>query len=264
VRAGLGRQLGRRQRPAAPAPHAVQRAVAGDAEQPGRDRPPALVEAVGEAPGPHERLLGHVLGVAGVADDGERQAVDLALEAAHEGRRRGGVAGREAGEERLVGDVPHALCTFGGPDRISAHPPSRPPPAPGRNRREIRAGPRRGSGGMAETRRTRTPVTRRAWSRAVVAVAALALLAAACGDDDGDTEASGGGGGDDLSITIETPADGASVDTPFEVKVDPSVDIGEPDTGLHHVHLYYDGEMAEGDYDLVYEPEFTVERDLGA
>jgi hypothetical protein len=117
---------------------------------------------------------------------------------------------------------------------------------------------------MAETRRTRTPVTRRAWSRAVVAVAALALLAAACGDDDGDTEASGGGGGDDLSITIETPADGASVDTPFEVKVDPSVDIGEPDTGLHHVHLYYDGEMAEGDYDLVYEPEFTVERDLGA
>lgn len=118
---------------------------------------------------------------------------------------------------------------------------------------------------MADTRRIRRTSAHRARSRAVVAVAALALLAGACGDDGDDTEASGGGGGgDDLSITIETPTDGAEVDTPFEVEVDPSVDIGEPDTGLHHVHLYYDGEMAEGDYDLVYEPEFTVERDLGA
>jgi len=42
--------------------------------------------------------------------------------------------------------------------------------------------------------------------------------------------------------------------------VDTSVDIGEPDTGLHHVHLYYDGNTAEGEYDLVYEPRFTVDR----
>ena len=46
----------------------------------------------------------------------------------------------------------------------------------------------------------------------------------------------------------------------FDVEVDTSVDIGEPDTGLHHVHLYYDGNTADGEYDLVYEPEFTVDR----
>ena len=38
------------------------------------------------------------------------------------------------------------------------------------------------------------------------------------------------------------------------------MDIGEPDTGLHHVHLYYDGNTADGEYDLVYEPRFTVDR----
>ncbi|HLT69703.1 MAG TPA: hypothetical protein VKZ72_06030 [Acidimicrobiales bacterium] len=113
---------------------------------------------------------------------------------------------------------------------------------------------------MAATRRTRTPPARQARGRAVVAVAALALLAGACGDDDGDTEASGGGGGDGLDITITSPADGEAVEAPFEVEVDTGVDIGEPDTGLHHVHLYYDG--GDSDYDMAFEPTFTVERDL--
>jgi hypothetical protein len=109
--------------------------------------------------------------------------------------------------------------------------------------------------------------------RGLVLAAALALVAAACGGDDGDTATagagdessggeSGGGGGGDLSIDLVSPADGDEVEVPFDVEVDPSVDIGEPDTGLHHVHLYYDGETAEGDYDLVYQPTFTVERDL--
>jgi hypothetical protein len=96
----------------------------------------------------------------------------------------------------------------------------------------------------------------------------MVLLAAACGDDGDTTSASGseagsgGGGGGDMTIDLVTPADGDDVSVPFDVEVDPSVDIGEPDTGLHHVHLYYDGETAEGDYDLVYDEAFTVERDL--
>jgi hypothetical protein len=104
------------------------------------------------------------------------------------------------------------------------------------------------------------------------AAAALALLTAACSDDDDDTvaaetggDSAGGGGGDgDLTISIAEPADGATVDPAFQVEVDPSVDIGEPDTGLHHVHLYYDGNQSDGEYDIVYsvdEP-WTVERDL--
>jgi len=110
--------------------------------------------------------------------------------------------------------------------------------------------------------------TRRRWRilRSGVAVAAAAvLIAAGCGDDDDTTAAgsgdgSGSGGGGDMTIDIVEPGDGAEVGSEFEVDVDTSVDIGEPDTGLHHVHLYYDGNTAEGEYDIVYEPEFTVDR----
>jgi hypothetical protein len=102
--------------------------------------------------------------------------------------------------------------------------------------------------------------------RTGLAVAAAAiLLAAGCGDDDDDTTAAGSGGGGeggggDMTVDIVEPGDGAEVGGEFDLEVDTSVDIGEPDTGLHHVHLYYDGNTAEGEYDLVYEPRFTVDR----
>jgi hypothetical protein len=44
------------------------------------------------------------------------------------------------------------------------------------------------------------------------------------------------------------------------VSVDSSVPLGEPDTGRHHVHLYYDGNTAEGEYDIVYGTTATVDR----
>jgi hypothetical protein len=68
-----------------------------------------------------------------------------------------------------------------------------------------------------------------------------------------------------MTISIAAPADGSTVDPGFKVEVDPSVDIGEPDTGLHHVHLYYDGNESDGEYDIVYSADepWTVERDLG-
>jgi hypothetical protein len=99
-------------------------------------------------------------------------------------------------------------------------------------------------------------------------LAALALVLAACGDDDDATTADagdtgGGGGGDELTIDLAQPADGDEVGDTFDVELDSSVELGEPDTGLHHVHLYYDGETADGEYDLVYGTSFTVERDLG-
>ena len=99
-------------------------------------------------------------------------------------------------------------------------------------------------------------------ARALALVAVLAPAGAACGDDDDTTEAGAGSGGDEMTISVTEPTDGAEVGSSFDVEVDTSVDIGEPDTGLHHVHLYYDGNTDEGDYDLVYDPTFTVEREL--
>jgi hypothetical protein len=96
---------------------------------------------------------------------------------------------------------------------------------------------------------------------ALVAVLPLALGLAACGDDD-DT-ATGSGGSGEGSISISTPSDGAEVGSGFDVKLDTDADLGEPDTGKQHIHLYYDGDTDQGDYDLVYGDSFTVDRDLG-
>ncbi len=108
---------------------------------------------------------------------------------------------------------------------------------------------------------------RRSPGRAIAVAAALVLVAAGCGDDDDTTSSAGAGSGEqsdgEMTISVTEPADGTEVGTPFEVEVDAGVEVGEPDTGLHHVHLYYDGNTQEGDYDVVYEPTFTVDRDLG-
>jgi hypothetical protein len=138
--------------------------------------------------------------------------------------------------------------------------------------REIRSGGDAVSPDMENpTARTTCRRTRPRAGRGVVAtasLAALALVLAACGDDGDDATTAGaadaGGGGDELSIDLVQPADGDEVDDTFDVEVDTGVELGEPDTGLHHVHLYYDGETADGEYDLVYGTTFTVERDLGA
>lgn len=91
------------------------------------------------------------------------------------------------------------------------------------------------------------------------AVAAVALLvAAACGDDD-DSTAAGAAGGNGPTIDITAPADGDEVGRSFEVKVDSNESLGEPDTGRHHIHLYYDGNTQEGEYDVVYGDSATVD-----
>lgn len=96
---------------------------------------------------------------------------------------------------------------------------------------------------------------------AAALLATLALTALACSDDDDSTTSAGGAGGSgDMTIAVAEPADGAEVGNSFDVTVDSSVPLGEPDTGRHHVHLYYDGETAEGEYDIVYGTTATVDR----
>ncbi len=87
-----------------------------------------------------------------------------------------------------------------------------------------------------------------------LAGAVLALVGAACGDD-----SSGASTIDTIEVT--TPADGATVGESFDVDVDTSAPIGEPDTGRQHLHFYYDVEPGAEDYDIVYDVPFTT-RDL--
>ena len=83
-------------------PDDVDREVASDRQQPGRDPPATRVVCAGVLPGSHERLLGDVLGGALVTHDRQHQAVDARLEAADERRRSVGIAGRETGYERFI------------------------------------------------------------------------------------------------------------------------------------------------------------------
>jgi hypothetical protein len=85
------------------------------------------------------------------------------------------------------------------------------------------------------------------------------VLVAGCGEDsDSSARGSEPAAGAALTISIDAPTDGAEVPGEFEVDLSPSVEVGEPDTGLHHVHLFYDGKTAEGEYDLLFAPTAMV------
>ncbi|HEV2782263.1 MAG TPA: hypothetical protein VGX25_22970 [Actinophytocola sp.] len=92
--------------------------------------------------------------------------------------------------------------------------------------------------------------------RISVLLGALVLVgASACGSDEasgsgGSGSGSGGSGGSGgMTVSIAEPADGSSVQMPFQVKVNSSVELGTTESGKHHVHLYFDGDDSK--YEVV-------------
>lgn len=80
------------------------------------------------------------------------------------------------------------------------------------------------------------------------------LLLAGCGSGGGTGGGYGGGGGDQtdqsgggggMTLEITSPADGATVETPFTVELKSSEELGAPDTGKDHVHVFFDGDDQE-------------------
>jgi hypothetical protein len=59
-----------------------------------------------------------------------------------------------------------------------------------------------------------------------------------------------------MTLTIESPADGDEVSTPFTLEFASSEELGPTDTGAFHVHVYYDGN--EDEYEVVEESTFEV------
>ncbi|MGS2617873.1 hypothetical protein ACVCAH_25615 [Micromonospora sp. LZ34] len=79
--------------------------------------------------------------------------------------------------------------------------------------------------------------------------ALLATLTACTG-----TNNAAEGDGSELSVVVVEPASGATVSTPFTVKVDSNVPLGPTESGQHHVHIWFDDN--ESDY-LVVESDTT-------
>jgi hypothetical protein len=97
--------------------------------------------------------------------------------------------------------------------------------------------------------------------RTLAITIALAFVVGACGvyaQPAGGT----GGNGSNLTLNVAAPSDGATVSIPFAVTIESNVAIGPPESGNHHVHLYFDGATASGDYDIVYSNTVQVTRPL--
>lgn len=97
-------------------------------------------------------------------------------------------------------------------------------------------------------------------TRLAAGAALTILLAAGCG---GAETGGGGDGGDagagDMTLEITSPTDGDTVELPFAVELDSSEELGPTDSGLHHVHVYFDGNEEEF---TVVESESTEVTDL--
>lgn len=94
-------------------------------------------------------------------------------------------------------------------------------------------------------------------ARSLTLGVAVALVTAACSVGSGD-----GADGDGATIGFVTPSDGATVSIPFDVELEASVPLDEPETGNQHAHLYFDTSTDAADYDIVYGTSWQVERPL--
>jgi hypothetical protein len=90
-------------------------------------------------------------------------------------------------------------------------------------------------------------------------VALVALLGAACGSSDeggsSNTDAGAGAGGGD-ALSISAPEDGAEVSLPFTLEMESADALGAPETGEHHVHVFFDGD--DSAYEVVTSDTFEV------
>jgi hypothetical protein len=86
-------------------------------------------------------------------------------------------------------------------------------------------------------------------TRIIAVLSAILLFAAGCGGSGGSSDSGGSGGGGGMSLKIVEPKDGASVTTPFTVKVEASVPLGTQESGKHHIHVWFDDHA--NDYQVV-------------
>jgi hypothetical protein len=98
-------------------------------------------------------------------------------------------------------------------------------------------------------------------TRTLALALALAFVVGAC-DVYAQGDGGSGSGGGDLTLSVAAPADGAEVSIPFDVTIESNVALGSPESGNHHVHLFFDTDTDSSDYELVYGASVQVSRAL--
>ncbi|HSI93092.1 MAG TPA: hypothetical protein VK925_06295 [Jiangellaceae bacterium] len=74
--------------------------------------------------------------------------------------------------------------------------------------------------------------------------AALALGMSACGSDDEGDVTTATEGDSDFTVEIVSPSDGDEVGLPLAIELSTNAELGPPDSGLHHAHVFVDGDMS--------------------
>lgn len=77
----------------------------------------------------------------------------------------------------------------------------------------------------------------------VTVAAALALGLSACGGDDEGDVAATDDTDTDFTVEIDSPAEDAEVGLPFTIELTTNAELGPPESGLHHAHVFFDGDM---------------------
>jgi hypothetical protein len=80
--------------------------------------------------------------------------------------------------------------------------------------------------------------------RAAALVAGLALVTVACGDDSDTSDVAAPEGDGEFTLEIVSPSDGAEVGLPFTIELSTNAELGPPDSGLQHAHVFVDGDMS--------------------
>lgn len=79
--------------------------------------------------------------------------------------------------------------------------------------------------------------------RAAALAAGLALVAMACGDNGDTADVAVPEGDGDFTLEILEPSEGAEVGLPISIELSTNAELGPPDSGLHHAHVFVDGDM---------------------
>ena len=88
---------------------------------------------------------------------------------------------------------------------------------------------------------------------------ALALIAVACGgngEDAGQGGASAALNGNEPSVAIQEPTDGSEITLPTTLSFTTDAELGDLETGLNHVHVWFDGD--ESTYEVVTSNTFEI------